>query len=75
MEISSPRFFQMVRGVLVLCQLERALPGRHKSSGAGIKKIQVDTARARLGRDAQPTLLILDAQSVKNTNTAALKGY
>ena len=30
-------------------------------------------ARLKLGRSAQPTLLIVDAQSVKNT--AALKGY
>ena len=29
----------------------------------------------RLGRNACTTLLIVDAQSVKNTDTAALKGY
>lgn len=27
------------------------------------------------GRNATPTLLIVDAQSVKNTDTAGLKGY
>ena len=32
-------------------------------------------AREQLGRSACPTLLIVDAQSVKNTDTAALKGY
>ena len=32
-------------------------------------------ARERLGRNAQPTLLIVDAQSVKNADTAGLKGY
>ena len=32
-------------------------------------------ARLKLGRSEQPTLLIVDAQSVKNTDTAALKGY
>ena len=32
-------------------------------------------ARLKLGRRVQPTLLIVDAQSVKNTDTAALKGY
>ena len=32
-------------------------------------------ARERLGRNACPTLLIVDAQSVKNTDTATLKGY
>ena len=32
-------------------------------------------AREKLGRSAQPTLLIVDAQSVKNTDTARYKGY
>ena len=32
-------------------------------------------AREKLGRHAQPTLLIVDAQSVKNSDTAASKGY
>ena len=32
-------------------------------------------ARERLGRNACATLLIVDAQSVKNTDTATLKGY
>ena len=32
-------------------------------------------ARERLGRSAQPTLLIVDAQSVKNADTAGFKGY
>ena len=32
-------------------------------------------ARTRLGRNACSTFLIIDAQSVKNTDTAALKGY
>ena len=32
-------------------------------------------AREKLGRNVQPTLLIVDAQSVKNADTAALKGY
>ena len=32
-------------------------------------------AREKLGRNACSTLLIIDAQSVKNTDTAALKGY
>jgi hypothetical protein len=35
----------------------------------------VGVARERLGRNACPTLLIVDAQSVKNTDTATLKGY
>ncbi|XVJ71360.1 MAG: IS5 family transposase [Rhizobacter sp.] len=40
-----------------------------------LKKSQVGAARDRLGRNACSTLLIVDAQSVKNTDTAALKGY
>ena len=32
-------------------------------------------AREKLGRNACSTLLIIDAQSVKNTDTAGLKGY
>jgi transposase len=32
-------------------------------------------AREKLGRNACSTLLIVNAQSVKNTDTAALKGY
>ncbi|MDH1812894.1 IS5 family transposase [Comamonas aquatica] len=38
-------------------------------------KNQVTAARERLRRNACSTLLIVDAQSVKNTDTAALKGY
>jgi len=38
-------------------------------------KNQVGAARTRLGRNACSTFLIIDAQSVKNTDTAALKGY
>ena len=35
----------------------------------------VGEAREALGRNATPTLLIVDAQSVKNTDTANQKGY
>ena len=38
-------------------------------------KNQVGVAREKLGRNVCPTLLIVDAQSVKNTDTAAHKGY
>lgn len=38
-------------------------------------KNQVGAAREKLGRNACSTLLIVDAQSVKNTDTAGLKGY
>lgn len=35
----------------------------------------VSAVRLGLGRDAQTTFLIIDAQSVKNTDTAEQKGY
>ena len=75
MEISSQRFSQMAHGALVLFQAERARPGRYQRFEAGFKKIQVGAARLKLGRSACPTFLIMDAQSAKNTDTAALKGY
>jgi len=36
---------------------------------------QVADSREKEGRDAKPTLGIVDAQSVKNTDTADKKGY
>jgi len=36
---------------------------------------QVEAARQRLGRDACTKFLIVDAQSLKNADTAGLKGY
>ena len=38
-------------------------------------KNQIGAARERQGRNACSEFLIVDAQSVKNTDTAALKGY
>lgn len=38
-------------------------------------KNQVGVARERQGRSASSAFLIMDAQSVKNTDTARLKGY
>ncbi|WP_333708774.1 IS5 family transposase [Malikia spinosa] len=40
-----------------------------------LKKNQVGAAREKLGRNACSAFLIIDAQSVKNTDPAALKGY
>jgi len=40
-----------------------------------LKKNQVGAARERLGRSASSGFLIVDAQRVKNTDAAALKGY
>ena len=42
---------------------------------SGLLKNQVGAARLKLGRSAPPTCLIVDAQSVKSTDTAAPKGY
>ena len=42
---------------------------------SGHSKNHVGAAREKLGRNACSTFLIVDAQSVKNTDTAALKGY
>lgn len=53
-----------------------ASPTRTSSAfWSGHSKNQVGAARLKPGRSACPTLLIVDAQSVKNTDTAALKGY
>jgi hypothetical protein len=38
-------------------------------------KNRVGAAREKLGRNACSAFLIIDAQSVKNTDTAGLKGY
>ncbi|MCC8494202.1 IS5 family transposase, partial [Xanthomonas hortorum pv. gardneri] len=40
-----------------------------------LKKNQVGAAREKLGRNACSKFLIVDAQSVKNTDTASQKGY
>ncbi|MGQ5522161.1 IS5 family transposase [Chitinimonas sp. PSY-7] len=40
-----------------------------------LKKNQVGAARIKLGRSANTTFLIVDAQSVKNTDNARHKGY
>ena len=42
---------------------------------SGLLKNQVGAARLKLGRSASATCLIVDAQSVKSTDTAAPKGY
>ena len=43
--------------------------------GAGIKKIRLARPAGNWGRSDTPTLLSVDAQSVKNTDTAGSKGY
>lgn len=38
-------------------------------------KNQVGAAREKVGRNASSEFVIVDAQSLKNTDTVALKGY
>lgn len=45
------------------------------ASWSGPSKNLVGEARIRLGRKSSTSFLIVDAQSVKNTDTALLKGY
>lgn len=54
--------------------MERGRSGRCERPGGGLKK-SVGEARERLGRDATTSFLIVDAQSVKNTDSAEQKGY
>ena len=46
----------------------------NERSGASLKK-SVGEAREKLGRNAMTSFLIVDAQSVKNTDSAEQKGY
>ncbi len=64
----------MAYGAFVFCQVERARSGREERAGAGLKKL-VGEAREKLGRNASTSFLIVDAQSMKNTDSAEQKGY
>ncbi len=55
-------------------KMEHAGPGRRERAGAGLKK-SVREARTKLGRNATTSFVIVDAQSVKNTDTAEEKCY
>ncbi|ABI59242.1 hypothetical protein Neut_0982 [Nitrosomonas eutropha C91] len=46
----------------------------NEPAGVGVKK-SVGEVRTRQGRNACTSFLIVDAQSVKNTDTAGQKGY
>jgi transposase len=72
--LASARVSQPVDGVFVFRQVEQARTGRSERPGAGLKK-SVGEAREKLGRNAQTSFLIADAQSAKNTDTADEKGY
>jgi transposase len=54
--------------------VERAGSGWNERSGASLKK-SVGEAREKLGRNATTSFVIIDAQSVKNTDSAEQKGY
>ena len=65
----------MGHGVFVFCQVECARSGRSERPGTGLKKKSVGEVRIELGRNAQTSFVMVDAQSVKNTDTAEEKGY
>ena len=65
----------MAHGALAICQVERAGQGGSDPAGAGIKKIRWAQPARNSGATAQPTLLIVDAQSVKNADTAGSRGH
>jgi len=65
---------QVGYGVFVFRQVEQARSRRSERPGTGLKK-SVGEAREKLGRNAQTRLLIVDAESVKNTDSAEEKRY
>ena len=60
--------------VFLLCEVEQADKDGSSTLNRALK-VQVGAAREKEGRNSLPTLLIVDAQSVKNTDTAGFKGY
>ncbi|SFU34647.1 transposase, IS4 family [Nitrosomonas eutropha] len=66
MEIPARQVSQVAERICLLAQMERARPEWRQPVGA---------AREKLGRNACSTFLIVDAQSVKNMDTAGQKGY
>ncbi len=70
----------MANGLQLLADMERAAGGewQHGTTecfGASLKKKLVGMVRCNHGRLRTTSLLIIDAQSVKNTSTAKHKGY
>jgi hypothetical protein len=65
---------QVVYRVFVFRQLERTRSARNQRLGMGIKK-SVGDVREKLGRKAAASFIIVDAQSVKNIDSAEEKGY
>ncbi len=64
----------VANGACLFRQVERAWSRRFQRSGAGFKNV-VGAARTRQGRKSSTSFLIVDAQSVKNTDSAREKGY
>jgi len=68
-----PEGFQLAHGAFLLRQVERRRSGRSERSGASLKKIRWRGPR-ETGAQRHDRLLIVDAQSVKNTDSAEQKG-
>ena len=64
----------MAYRVFVFRQVERAGSAWNQRLGTGLKK-SVGEVREKLGRKATTSFIIVDAQSVKNTDSAEKKGY
>jgi len=79
MEHASRRFSKTQNCPLILYEVERAQNNRKKKAtkhiGTSIKKKSVGEARISNGRKEKTSMVIVDAQSVKNTDIAREKGY
>ena len=65
--------FEVANSAFVLSQLVRAWSERHERPGAGLKNSW--RGPRQTGRSSSASFLIVDAQSVKNSDTAGQKGY
>lgn len=68
------RFSKMAHVPFLFSTMEREKGERPQPVGRGFKNV-VGRTRQNLGRDKETRFLIVDAQSVKNTDTAQEKGY
>ncbi len=62
------------RRCIRISRVERAWSGRKQCPGARLKK-SVGETHEKQGRDASTSFVIVDAQSVKNADSAEQKGY
>jgi transposase len=70
-----PRDFPRWPSVYAYFRIWREVDEEGKSLLGRALKNQVGAARMKLERNASPSFLIFDAQSVKNSDTAGSKGY